>query len=82
MGDLNADCSYVPKSNWSYIALRSDSRFFWLIGDDVDTTVASTHVSGICLFYFILFYFILFYFILFYFILFYFILFYLLFFCN
>ncbi|XP_033728941.1 deoxyribonuclease-1-like [Pecten maximus] len=42
MGDLNADCSYVPKKDWPSITLKSDPSFHWLIGDDVDTTVKST----------------------------------------
>ena len=40
MGDLNADCSYVP--NLPGLAFRTDPRFLWLIGDDVDTTTKST----------------------------------------
>jgi len=40
MGDLNADCNYVR--NPPALALRTDPRFLWLIGDDVDTTTKST----------------------------------------
>ncbi|XP_038595801.1 deoxyribonuclease gamma isoform X2 [Tachyglossus aculeatus] len=39
MGDFNADCSYVPKKSWKEIQLRTDPRFVWLTGDDLDTTV-------------------------------------------
>ncbi|XP_066304115.1 deoxyribonuclease-1-like [Branchiostoma lanceolatum] len=41
-GDFNAGCSYVTKSEWADIRLRHDPRFTWLIGDDVDTTVAKS----------------------------------------
>ncbi|XP_077993228.1 deoxyribonuclease-1-like [Glandiceps talaboti] len=44
-GDYNADCSYVKSSEWPYIRLRTDSRFTWLIEDDDDTTVSSTHCA-------------------------------------
>ncbi|XP_038619098.1 deoxyribonuclease-1 [Tachyglossus aculeatus] len=43
MGDFNAGCSYVSASSWSTIRLRTDPEFQWLISDDVDTTVTSTH---------------------------------------
>ncbi|KAG5274209.1 hypothetical protein AALO_G00133530 [Alosa alosa] len=39
MGDFNAACGYVPKSQWNNIRLRSDSSFLWLTDDSVDTTV-------------------------------------------
>ena len=39
MGDLNADCDYVPKKAWPGIPIRRDSQFWWPIADDVDTTV-------------------------------------------
>ncbi|XP_060076203.1 deoxyribonuclease-1-like [Ylistrum balloti] len=42
MGDLNADCSYVPKKDWPSITLKTDTDFHWLIGDDVDTTVKAS----------------------------------------
>ncbi|KAI0220888.1 Deoxyribonuclease-1 [Lamellibrachia satsuma] len=41
MGDFNADCSYVTKSKSSKLKLRS-AKYYWWIGDDVDTTVAAT----------------------------------------
>ncbi|XP_078576405.1 deoxyribonuclease-1-like [Branchiostoma floridae x Branchiostoma japonicum] len=41
-GDFNAGCSYVTKSEWAGIRLRHDPSFTWLIGDDVDTTVAKS----------------------------------------
>jgi hypothetical protein len=42
LGDLNADCSYVPQSQWPNISLRTREEFIWWIGDSVDTTVKST----------------------------------------
>ncbi|PIK49290.1 putative deoxyribonuclease-1 [Apostichopus japonicus] len=42
MGDFNADCTYVSSSDWANIDLRQDSRFYWPLGDSVDTTVKST----------------------------------------
>ncbi|XP_071826100.1 deoxyribonuclease-1-like [Apostichopus japonicus] len=45
MGDFNADCSYVSSSDWANIDLRHDSRFYWPLGDSVDTTVKSTHCA-------------------------------------
>ncbi|XP_071941425.1 deoxyribonuclease-1-like [Antedon mediterranea] len=41
-GDFNADCSYVTKSEWPFIRLRTQTRFDWLISDDEDTTVSTT----------------------------------------
>ena len=41
-GDFNAGCSYVRAGDWDNIRLRTQSRFMWVIGDDVDTTVASS----------------------------------------
>ena len=45
MGDFNADCSYVSKSEWPSVRLRTDSRFQWLIGDGIDTTTKATHCA-------------------------------------
>lgn len=42
MGDLNADCSYVPKSKWSEIPMKTDDSYTWLITDSMDTTVSNT----------------------------------------
>ncbi|KAL3859378.1 hypothetical protein ACJMK2_009601 [Sinanodonta woodiana] len=42
MGDLNADCSYVPKSAWARIPLRQDTKVMWPIGEDIDTTTGTT----------------------------------------
>ncbi|CAE1326480.1 DNASE1 [Acanthosepion pharaonis] len=44
LGDLNADCSYVPKSKWSSIPLRSD-HYYWPIGDSEDTTITKTNCA-------------------------------------
>ena len=45
MGDLNADCGYVPQYRWAEIALKSDPSCHWLIGDEADTTVSNTHCA-------------------------------------
>ena len=42
MGDLNADCSYVPKKSWAEISIRSDPSYHWLLDEEVDTTVSNT----------------------------------------
>lgn len=55
MGDLNADCSYLGKTKWACIRSPTcndtsvalwDGKHFgskhWLIGDDADTTVATS----------------------------------------
>ncbi|XP_066417232.1 deoxyribonuclease-1-like [Molothrus aeneus] len=42
LGDFNADCSYVPSSQWPSIRLRSLRACEWLIPDSADTTVADT----------------------------------------
>ncbi|EDV25218.1 uncharacterized protein TRIADDRAFT_37773 [Trichoplax adhaerens] len=45
LGDLNADCSYVTSSEWSYIRLWTQSRFNWIIPNSADTTTKSTHCA-------------------------------------
>ncbi|XP_078666391.1 deoxyribonuclease-1-like [Branchiostoma floridae x Branchiostoma belcheri] len=45
LGDLNADCSYVGTNDWSSIRIWTESRFDWLIGNEADTTVKSTHCA-------------------------------------
>jgi len=42
MGDLNADCRYASDRARRRLRLRTDRRFTWLIGDDVDTTTTNT----------------------------------------
>merc|ERR1719422_99829 len=42
MGDFNAGCSYVTRSEWEDVRLRHDARFTWLIGDDADTTTGAS----------------------------------------
>ena len=42
LGDLNADCSYVSGRARRRLKLRTDSRFTWLIGDEVDTTTTNS----------------------------------------
>ncbi|XP_064160842.1 deoxyribonuclease-1-like 1 isoform X1 [Anguilla rostrata] len=39
LGDFNAACGYVAKKNRKNIRLMTMDRFYWLIGDEVDTTV-------------------------------------------
>ena len=42
LGDLNADCNYASNRARGRLRLRTDSRFDWLIDDDVDTTTTRT----------------------------------------
>jgi len=42
MGDLNADCRYVSRRVLDGLTLRKESRFRWLIDDDVDTTTTNS----------------------------------------
>ena len=44
-GDLNAEGSYVSKANLKNLKLRSDGRFTWQIGDDLDTTVGNSNCA-------------------------------------
>ncbi|KAJ8259403.1 hypothetical protein GJAV_G00168880 [Gymnothorax javanicus] len=39
LGDFNAACGYVAKKNKKNIRLMTEPGFFWLIDDNVDTTV-------------------------------------------
>ncbi|KAJ8259234.1 hypothetical protein COCON_G00182460 [Conger conger] len=39
LGDFNAACGYVAKKNRKNIRLLVEPDFYWLIADDVDTTV-------------------------------------------
>ncbi|XP_030907982.2 deoxyribonuclease-1-like 2 [Melopsittacus undulatus] len=39
LGDFNADCAYVQRSDWSSIRLRTSDIFKWLLLDGTDTTV-------------------------------------------
>ena len=41
-GDFNAGCNYVRPGDWDSIRLRQQSRFLWVIGDDADTTIATS----------------------------------------
>ena len=45
LGDLNADCRYASGKARKRLTLRTDERFVWLIGDEVDTTTTNTHCS-------------------------------------
>jgi len=42
MGNLNADCDYIHEDELPTLGLRTDPRFTWLIGDEVDTTVSTS----------------------------------------
>ncbi|NXF95534.1 DNSL2 protein, partial [Eubucco bourcierii] len=42
LGDFNADCSYVHRSDWSSIRLRTSDLFKWLLPDGTDTTVGKS----------------------------------------
>jgi len=42
LGDMNVDCSYASATARAGLKLNTDSRFAWLIDDDVDTTVVSS----------------------------------------
>ena len=44
-GDMNADCGYLSKTALSETLLKTDERFRWIIGDEVDTTVAASDCS-------------------------------------
>jgi deoxyribonuclease-1-like protein len=37
IGDMNADCQYVKKSDWEKVSLSKDPRFLWLIKTGLDT---------------------------------------------
>jgi len=41
LGDMNCDCSYASATARVGLTLRTDTRFTWLIDDDVDTTTIS-----------------------------------------
>ncbi|MFH0737882.1 MAG: endonuclease/exonuclease/phosphatase family protein [Candidatus Micrarchaeota archaeon] len=41
LGDMNADCSYLSKSEAQGLALRNQS-FIWIVPDEADTTTKST----------------------------------------
>ncbi|KAL3837049.1 hypothetical protein ACJMK2_022436 [Sinanodonta woodiana] len=46
MGDFNMDCNYVSHTASRLNPLRQDSRFVWLIGDGLDTTIGDeTHCT-------------------------------------
>ncbi|KAF3690289.1 Deoxyribonuclease gamma [Channa argus] len=41
LGDFNADGSFVSKKEMKHIRIRTDKKFHWLIGDEVDTTASN-----------------------------------------
>eukprot|EP00057_Strongylocentrotus_purpuratus_P002771 XP_003725206.1 PREDICTED: deoxyribonuclease-1 [Strongylocentrotus purpuratus] len=42
MGDFNADCSYLTRTEFETVRLWTDTSFQWLIPSSADTTVKST----------------------------------------
>ncbi|VDD75143.1 unnamed protein product [Mesocestoides corti] len=42
LGDMNAGCGYLSNRKRELLSLRRDTTYKWLIGDDVDTTVAKS----------------------------------------
>uniref|UniRef100_A0A663LND7 Deoxyribonuclease 1 like 2 n=1 Tax=Athene cunicularia TaxID=194338 RepID=A0A663LND7_ATHCN len=42
LGDFNADCTYVQRSDWLSIRLRTSDIFKWLLPDSADTTVGKS----------------------------------------
>jgi len=42
LGSLNADCKYASGKARNRLTLRTDERFVWLIGDEVDTTTTDS----------------------------------------
>lgn len=55
MGDLNADCSYVTKTEWRCIRdesctdtkmrLWNPDKYVWLLNDTIDTTTSNSHCA-------------------------------------
>ncbi|GAV06729.1 hypothetical protein RvY_16669 [Ramazzottius varieornatus] len=45
LGDYNAGCTYVKAKDWPNIPLRTQSRFTWIVTDDMDTTSMTTHCA-------------------------------------
>lgn len=39
LGDMNVDCNYCRKKCQQNLFIRKDSKFQWLIADNIDTTV-------------------------------------------
>ncbi|KAK2850953.1 hypothetical protein Q5P01_007229 [Channa striata] len=42
LGDFNADCGYLAKKNRKNVRLITQKNLFWLIPDNIDTTVRAT----------------------------------------
>ncbi|KAM9855354.1 deoxyribonuclease-1-like 1 isoform 2-T3 [Aulostomus maculatus] len=42
LGDFNADCSYLAKKNRKNVRLLTEENLYWLIPDDIDTTVRTS----------------------------------------
>ena len=43
---MNAACDYVGDDDWENIRLRTDPRFVWVIGDDVNTRTRTDYVCA------------------------------------
>ena len=41
LGDMNADCAYLPNKAKQSLRLRKENSYQWLVDDDADTTVAA-----------------------------------------
>jgi len=42
LGDFNSDCSYLSQRRYDMLVLVTDSRFTWLLDNDVDTTTGNS----------------------------------------
>lgn len=42
LGDLNADCDYLSDKEYDALSVKSDSKFTWVIGKDIDTTTGKS----------------------------------------
>ncbi|KAL5106922.1 Deoxyribonuclease-1-like 2 [Taenia crassiceps] len=45
LGDMNADCGYLPARDRHKLRLRTDHQYKWLIEDGADTTVAASRCA-------------------------------------
>ncbi|GAB5356877.1 hypothetical protein AAMO2058_000326200 [Amorphochlora amoebiformis] len=45
LGDFNADCSYLSRTKERNLLLKADSKYHWLVGDEVDTTVKASNCA-------------------------------------
>ena len=45
LGDFNADCSYLSQKRYNKLELVTDSRFTWLLDNNVDTTTKNSNCA-------------------------------------